>query len=159
MSVKDFSSSTMDESVPSWLVNGKPLWLCGLDEDASDVASDKSSIGYIVEPFPEHNPWAQIRAIWVHNILATLYVCIEKVHATRHCDKEGYDIVSVNMIKAFREEIESSYSSCSYDKDIILPAQTTLGLDKVLSNSYQILFWEYSMLPTQRWDLLIWNKK
>ena len=48
---------------------------------------------YILEPFQEHefepHSW--------RDILATLDICAD-VHATKHCDKEGYDLISMNMV-------------------------------------------------------------
>ena len=107
--MKDFISSIVDELVMSCLVNGKPLWLCGLDENGSDGVSEKSSTGYIAKPFLEH----EIEPFGWHDILTTLDVCSKKVHATWHCNEEGYDIMSLNMVTTFKEGTESSYSSGS----------------------------------------------
>ena len=65
-------------------------------------------------------PRAQIEPFGWQDILATLDVCTEKVHATRHCDDEGYDIRSLNMVVVLQDYAESSYSSGSYDEEIIL---------------------------------------
>ena len=62
--------------------------------------------------------------------MATLDVCAN-VHATKHCDDEGYDLISMNMVNfVLMKEVEkiipevkrtprSNYSG-SYDKEIIL---------------------------------------
>ncbi len=47
-----------------------------------------------MEPFPE----SELEPHGWHDILATLDVCANKVHATKHCDEEGYDIMSLHMI-------------------------------------------------------------
>ncbi len=44
-----------------------------------------------------------------HDILATLNVCAEKVHATKHYDEVGYDIKSLKTLSVIHEE-ESSDS-------------------------------------------------
>ena len=81
-----------DYLVPYWLVHKEPLWFCNIDneEEGLDVVI---STNYILEPFPKHlfEPYG-----W-HDILATLDVCTN-VHATKHCDEEGYDIMSCNMV-------------------------------------------------------------
>ena len=76
--VKDFETSTLEDTTPSRLENGKPLWLCGLDEDGSEQKSETDSDGYMAEPFPEHD----IEPFGWQDILATLDVCAKKVHAT-----------------------------------------------------------------------------
>ena len=105
--VRDFETSTMEDMTPSWLENGKLLWLCGLDKNGSERKSEADSDGYIVEPFPEH----KIEPFGWQDILATLDVCAEKVHATRHCDNEGYDIRSLNMVVVLQDCEKSSYSN------------------------------------------------
>ena len=82
------------------------MWLCGLDEDESEQKSEADSDGYIAEPFPEQD----IEPFRWQDILATLDVCAEKVHATRHCDDEGYDIRSLNMVVVLQDCEESSCS-------------------------------------------------
>ena len=72
----------MEDTTPSWLEKGTPLWLCGLDKDGSKKKSEADLDGYIAEPFPEH----EIKPFGWQDILATLDVCAEKVHATRYCD-------------------------------------------------------------------------
>ena len=47
------STVDQEDSVPSWLVRDKPLWLCGLNEE-SDGEGKSASSNYILEPFPEH---------------------------------------------------------------------------------------------------------
>ena len=69
--VRDFETSTMEDTIPSWLEKGKPLWLCGLDEDKSDKKSEADSDGYIAVSIPEH----EIKPFEWQDILATLDVC------------------------------------------------------------------------------------
>lgn len=99
----------MEDTTPSWLENGKPLWLCGLDEDGSEKKSEADSNGYIAKPFLEH----EIERIGWQDILATLDVCAKKVHATHHCDDDGYDIRLLNMVVVLQDREESSFSSGS----------------------------------------------
>ena len=77
------STVAHEESMPSWLVNGPPLWLSEAI-NKSGKESDASSSNYILKPFPkeEFKPYG-----W-HDILATLDVCAN-VHATNHCDDES----------------------------------------------------------------------
>ena len=114
--VKDFETSTMEDTTPSWLEKGKPLWLCGLDEDGSEKKSEANSDGYIAEPFPEH----KIEPFEWQDVLTTLDVCAKKVHGMRHCDDEGYAIRSLNMVVVLQDCEEFSCSSGSYDEEIIL---------------------------------------
>ena len=112
--VRDMVSTIHHEdSVPSWLVHDKPLWLCGLNED-SDGEGKSDSSDYIPEPFPEH----EFEPYGWQDILATLDVCAN-VHATKHCDEEGYNIVSFKMVGIIDEEHPSGTSD-SYDEEIIL---------------------------------------
>ena len=115
MPIKDFRASTVEETTPSWLENGKPLWLCGLDEDGSKRKNETSLDGYIIEPFLEH----KLEPFEWQDILTTLYVCAYKVHATHHCDDEGYDIILLNIVVVLQDYAKSSYSSGSYDEEII----------------------------------------
>ena len=71
-----------------------------MNED-SDGEGKSASSNYIPEPFPEH----ELEPYGWQDILATLDVCAN-VHATKHCDEKGYDIVSFNMVEvhAAREE-------------------------------------------------------
>ena len=113
--VKDMISTIANEdSIPSWLVNNKPLWLCEMNEEGEGDGS--SSEDYVLEPFPEH----ELEPYGWHDILATLDVCAN-VHATRHCDDEGYDIVSLKMVSIINEEeSEAIITSGSYDEEKIL---------------------------------------
>ena len=111
--------------MPLWLINGHPLWLSEAINESGEE-SDASPSNYILKPFPKHefepHNW--------HDILATLDVCAN-VHATKHCDDEGYDLISMNMVNfVLMEEVDeiilkikrtlgSDYSG-SYDKEIIL---------------------------------------
>ena len=86
------STVAHEDSIPLWLVNGRPLWLSEAINESGEE-SDASSSNYILEPFPKHefepHNW--------HDILATLDVCAN-VHASRRCDDEGYDLISMNMV-------------------------------------------------------------
>ena len=42
------------------------------------------------------------------------------VHAVKHCDEDGYDIMSVRMVQVIELADESDITSGSYDEDIIL---------------------------------------
>ena len=67
------------------------MWLCKLDdEEASNITVFDD---YILEPFPEQ----LLEPLGWNDVLATIDVCAN-VHATRHCDNEGYAIMSCNMI-------------------------------------------------------------
>ena len=91
-----------------------------------EEGSEASSLNYIPEPFSEE----EFEPHGWHDILATLDVCAN-VHATKHCDDEGYDLISMNMVNfILMEEIDeiilevektlrSDYSS-SYDEEIVL---------------------------------------
>ena len=64
--VKDMISTIANEdSIPSWLVNNKPLWLCEMNEEGEGDGS--SSEDYIPEPFLEH----ELEPYGWHDILAT----------------------------------------------------------------------------------------
>ena len=52
-------------------------------------------------------------------MLATIDVCTN-IHATRHCDKEGYDIISINMVKVIQEDEELGIDSSHCDEELIL---------------------------------------
>ena len=71
--------------------------MCDHDKDC-ELNRSFSSFDYIAEPFSEHklepNGW--------HDILTTLDVCAQ-VHATAHCDDEGYDIQSINMVQVLKD--------------------------------------------------------
>ena len=56
----------------------------------------------VLEPFPEE----EFEPHGWHDTLATLDVCAN-VHATKHCDDEGYDFISMNMVNfILMEEID-----------------------------------------------------
>ena len=132
----------MEDTTLSWLEKDKPLWLCGLDEDGSERKSGADSDGYIAEPFPKH----EIEPFGWQDILATLDVCAEKVHATGHCDNEGYDIRSLNMVVVLQDCEESSCSSGSYDEEIILEGPNA-DLSRISS---VIQTWKKEMIPCMR---------
>ena len=54
-----------------------------------------------------------------NDILATVDVCAN-IHATRHCDKEGYDIMSIYMIKVVQEDEELGMNRYCYDGKLLL---------------------------------------
>ena len=90
-----------EDLVPSWLVHGCPLWLSGAIKK-SDGDSDASSKGYVLEPFPKQ----EFKPHGWHDILATLDVCGD-VQETRHCEKNGYDLTSMNMVSfVLMEEVD-----------------------------------------------------
>ena len=108
-----------------WLVNRRPLWLSeAINESGGE--SDASSLNYIPKPFPKE----EFKPHDWHDILATLDVCAN-VHASKHCDDEGYDLMSMNMVNfVLMEEVDKiipkvkrtprlDYSG-SYDEEIIL---------------------------------------
>ena len=64
----------------------------------SEQARYSSSSDYIAEPFPKH----ELGPYEWHDILATLDVCAD-VHATNHCDDEGFDIQSMNMVQVLKD--------------------------------------------------------
>ena len=75
------STVAHEEFVPSWLVNGHPLWLNKAMNESGEE-SDASSSNYILEPFPKY----KFKPHGWHDILATLDVCAN-FHATkRRCD-------------------------------------------------------------------------
>ncbi len=95
--VEDFASSTMIETTtPTWLVKED---LCHLEADDEGERGWSEEDNYVPEPFPED----ELEPHGWHDILATLDVCANKVYATQHCDEEGYDITSLNMISVQRE--------------------------------------------------------
>ena len=52
-------------------------------------------------------------------MLATIDVCANN-HATQHCDEEGYDIISINMVKVIQEDEEMRIDSNNCDEELIL---------------------------------------
>ncbi|MCO5554904.1 hypothetical protein L7F22_008442 [Adiantum nelumboides] len=112
--VRDLVSTVANEdSIPSWLIKNRPVWLRDAQED-SDREGSSSTSDYIAEPFPE----IELEPFGWQDILATLDVCAN-VHATRHCDDNGYDIQSMFMVHVL-PAYESVSDSTSYDEDIIL---------------------------------------
>ena len=69
--MKDYVSTTADDITPSWLIQEKPMWFCDPKDECKDDMSERSSDGYIPEPFPEH----LLEPFGWHDILATLDVC------------------------------------------------------------------------------------
>ena len=119
------STIAYEDSVPSWLVNGCALWLSRVI-NKSYGESDASSLNYISKPFLEQ----EFKPHRWHDILVTVDVCTN-VYATKHCNDEGYKLISMNMVSfILMEEVDEiilkvkkaprlDYSS-SYDKEIIL---------------------------------------
>ena len=81
-----------ENSIPSWLVHADPLGLDGVG--SSKESSQGEENPYIPEPFPEY----ELEPYGWNDILPTIDVCAH-VHATKHCDEEGYDIRSIYMVK------------------------------------------------------------
>ena len=54
-----------------------------------------------------------------NDTLATIDVGA-RIHATRHCDKEGYDIIFVNMVKSIQEDEELEIYSNHCNEELIL---------------------------------------
>ena len=86
-----------EDSIPSWLIQNEPIWMCDHEKDC-ELERSSSSSNYIAEPFPEH----ELEPHGWHDILATLDVCAQ-VHAIAHCDDEGYDIQSINMVQVLKD--------------------------------------------------------
>ena len=175
--VRDMVSTIAhEESVPLWLVNGRPLWLSEAGNEGEE-GSDASSLNYIPEPFPEE----EFKSHGWPDILATLDVCAN-VHATKHCDDEGYDLISMNMVNfILMEEIDeiipevektlrSDYSS-SYDEEIILEgsqvdmsriSQRPMRVEEVLVPCQPLLRMEISLdsgFETPRMETLEQERK
>ena len=100
-------------SLPSWLVHKEPFWLCNVKEETRNLKEELNI--YIPEPFPEH----KFEPLWWNDVLATVDVC-PNIHATRHCDKEGHDIILVNMVKVIQENEELGIDSNHCDEELIL---------------------------------------
>ena len=77
----------------------EPIWLCKVIEEAHNSKEDLNS--YIPKPFLEH----RFEPLGWNDVLATIDVCAN-IHATRHCDDEGYDIMSTYMVKVIQEDEE-----------------------------------------------------
>ena len=92
--VRDMVSTIApEESVPLWLVNGRPLWLSEA-VNKGEEGSDASSSNYIPKPFLEE----EFKPHGWHDILATLDVCA-RVHAPKHYNDNGYDIKLVYTLQ------------------------------------------------------------
>ena len=109
------STIGQEDSVPSWLVQKEPFWLCGMDEEEEGLKV-LGSIEYILEPFPKH----ELEPYGWHDILATLDVCANVHEGTIYCDEEGYDIRSIYMVSIVQEPEESVTESNNYNEKIIL---------------------------------------
>ena len=106
------STIAHEDPMPLWLVNGHPLWLSeainASGEESDAISSNYISKSFLEEEFEPHG--------W-HDILATLDVCAN-VYATKHCDDEGYDLMSMNMVNfILMEEVDK----------IITKVKRTLG--------------------------------
>ena len=106
------STAEPEDSVPSWIVNGRPLWLSAAVEEGKEEG-DVSLEDYIPEPFPKH----EFEPHGWQDILATLDVCAD-VHATKHCDEEGYDLISMNMVNVVFMEMTAEASQQTPKKRI-----------------------------------------
>ena len=94
----------LEDSVPSWIVNGRPLWLSAAVEEGKEEGN-VSLEDFIPEPCLEH----EFEPHRWRDILATLDVCAD-VHATKHCDEEGYDLISMNMVNVVFMEMTAKAS-------------------------------------------------
>ena len=98
------STIAHEDSMASWLVNGCLLWLSGAINE-SDGESDANLLNCIPEPFPKQ----EIKPHGWHDIVATLDVC-DNVHATKHCNDEGYELIFMNMVNfVLLEEVDKVF--------------------------------------------------
>ena len=104
------------DSLTSWLVHKEPVWLCEMIEEP-DNSKEKLN-DYICEPFPKH----EFEPLGWNDTLATIDVCAN-IHTTKQCDKEGYDIISINMVKVIQEDEEMGSNSSHCDEELILEGQ------------------------------------
>ena len=86
------SNARIEDSVPSWLVNGCLLWLSKAINKEKE-GNDATLEDHILEPFLEH----EFEPHGWRDILETLDVC-SNVHAAKHYEEEGYDLISMNMV-------------------------------------------------------------
>ena len=86
------------------MVNGRLLWLSEAIEGGKEK-SDDSLEGYIFEPFPDH----EFEQHGWRDILASFDVCAI-VNSIKHCDEEGYDLVSMNMANVVLMEMTTEAS-------------------------------------------------
>ena len=101
------------DSLPSWLEHKKPVWLCEVKEEIDNSKEELND--YILESFPKH----EFEPLGWNDTLATIDVCAN-IHATQHCDEEGYDIISINMVKVIQEDEEMGIDSSHCDEELIL---------------------------------------
>ena len=83
-------------SLPSWLEHKEPVWLCEIKEEFDNSKEELND--YILKPFLEH----EFEPLNWNDTLATMDVCAN-IYAVRHCDEEGYDIMSQYMVKVILE--------------------------------------------------------
>ena len=79
-------------SIPFSLVHKEPVWLYEVKEEPDNSKEDLSN--YIHEPFHEH----EFEPLGWNDTLASIDVCAN-IDATKHCNEEGYDIMSQYMAK------------------------------------------------------------
>ena len=101
------------DSLPSWLVHKEPVWLCEIKEEIDNSKEELND--FIPESFLEH----EFEPLGWNDTLATIDVCAN-IHATQHCDEEGYDIISINMVKVIQEDEEMGIDSSHCDEILIL---------------------------------------
>ena len=82
-----------------WLLHKESIWLCEIKEELDNSKEELNE--YIPKPFPKH----EFEPLGWNDMLTTIDV-FANIHATRHCNKEGYDIISVNMVKVILEDEE-----------------------------------------------------
>ena len=95
--MEDFESATIFYSKPSWI--GKPthLWMCGTLEngDLKEKEKNESEINdYTPESLLEH----KFEPSGWNDVLATVTICVDDVTPTLFCDKDGFDIIPVQMV-------------------------------------------------------------
>ena len=75
--------------------------MCEASEGGTDIEDVEPKIDedYILKPFPNDQ---FIPDTW-QDVLATVDVCVNEVTPTVFCDKEGYDIIPIHMVKVLYE--------------------------------------------------------
>ena len=112
--VRDMVSIARQEDLDfSGLEQKEPMWLCKLDDEEASNAI--VLYDYIPEPFPKNT----LEPLGWHDVLAMEDVC-GNVHATRHCDKNGHDIMSCNMVIIVRASKGEEADSSQYNEETIL---------------------------------------
>ena len=65
--------------------------------------------------FPDH----EFEPLNWNDMLATVDVCAN-IYATRHCDKDPYDIISINMVKVIQAHEEMGIDSNHCNEELFL---------------------------------------